>query len=64
MKPEPRNHRLIIRHTMGGDINKTLSVETYDLTATEWEQWLTRESKRVEADRARHAARHQPKGAL
>jgi hypothetical protein len=37
MTDEPRNHRVTIHHTVGGDINKTLRVETFDMTATEWE---------------------------
>jgi hypothetical protein len=41
---EPRNHRITIRTTVGGDINKTLRVQTFDLTATEWERlWIDRE---------------------
>jgi hypothetical protein len=46
---EPRNHRLTIRDTVGGDINKTRHVETFDLTETEYEHWLDTESRRLRA---------------
>jgi hypothetical protein len=51
MIDEPRNHRVTIRHTVAGDINKTLCVETFDMTATEWERWLDREREALDRRR-------------
>ena len=51
MKPanEPRDHRVTVRYTVGGDINKTLRAEKHYLTATEWEQWLSEENRQLDA---------------
>jgi hypothetical protein len=48
MTNEPRHH------TIGGDINRTLRVETFDLTATEWERWLAEDRKRGAASLAHY----------
>ena len=64
MIDEPRDHRVTIRTTVtvGGDINRTVRVETFDLTATQYERWPDNNSRLAESALARHAARHPKRG--
>ena len=37
---QKRNHRVTIHTTVGGDINRTLRTETFDMTEAEYDRFL------------------------
>ena len=45
-KKEPCTHRVTIRTTVGGDINKTLRTEVRDMTETEYHRFLASFSRK------------------